>query len=126
MPVCLVEDLTIYLFGKRKGDIDMDKCRQQNCRNQRNMTRGYNRQAMGCKCEQSMNHSCNQSCNGYMDKYVCNEDCPDVLGDPINGMPIAMGYVPWQRFCNLYEECEAMYHGTIFHDLDLDFYGKRC
>ena len=105
----------------------MDRCRQQNYRNQRNMSRGCKQPTMNCGCEQMMNSSCNAGCNQYM-MHGCgkNEECPEVYDDPVAGMPLAMGYVPWQRFCNLYEECEALYHGTIFHDLDLDFVGKRC
>lgn len=41
--------------------------------------------------------------------------------------PIGMCYVPWQCFRNLYEnEFAALAHGTLFKELDLDFYGRSC
>ena len=41
--------------------------------------------------------------------------------------PIGMCYVPWQCFRNLYEnEFAALAHGTLFKELDLDFYGRGC
>ncbi|MBE5960748.1 MAG: spore coat associated protein CotJA [Lachnospiraceae bacterium] len=39
---------------------------------------------------------------------------------------LAMAYVPWQPFQNVYEDAEAHDIGTIFADLNLDFYGRRC
>jgi len=41
-------------------------------------------------------------------------------------MPIAMAYVPWQRF-KMYENLEEAYcNGTIFPDLNKPFLGRRC
>ncbi len=41
--------------------------------------------------------------------------------------PIGMCYVPWQCFRDLYEnEFVALAHGTIFKELDLEFYGRSC
>lgn len=42
------------------------------------------------------------------------------------GMPIAMAYVPWQRFENLYPLQQAYQNGTLFRELDLEFAGRRC
>ncbi|MBO4278122.1 MAG: spore coat associated protein CotJA [Clostridia bacterium] len=36
---------------------------------------------------------------------------------------LAMGYVPYQRFENLYDESKALTRGTLFACLDLPFYG---
>lgn len=52
-----------------------------------------------------------------------NKDC---CQRDMEGFPLAMAYVPWQSFCNLRDEHEAFRDGTIFKDLDLDFYGRRC
>lgn len=111
----------------------MDRSRQQYSRNQRMNTRncdqqnanyGYQRsrtEAMDCNCDQyPMNN------NQFVSNKPPVEDCPEMVKDQLKGMPLGMAYVPWQRFGNLYEECEALYYGTIFRDLDLDFYGKRC
>jgi hypothetical protein len=41
--------------------------------------------------------------------------------------PIGMCYVPWQCFRNLYEnEFQALANGTLFKELDLDWYGRGC
>lgn len=41
--------------------------------------------------------------------------------------PIGMCYVPWQCFRNLYEnEFVALANGTLFKELDLDWYGRSC
>ena len=44
----------------------------------------------------------------------------------LNGLPIAMAYVPWQSYCNLYSQQQALRNGTLFRELDLDFAGRRC
>ena len=38
---------------------------------------------------------------------------------------LAMAYVPYQRFENLYDEDKALERGTLFKDLDLPFYGGK-
>lgn len=41
--------------------------------------------------------------------------------------PLAMAYVQWQHFDNLYEDLEkAFMTGTIFPELDKPFTGRRC
>ena len=103
----------------------MERCRQQNNRCQRPNMRGGCQQRMTYQ-DVNMGSGCNKSCNQYMYDAMPMEECPGMGRDELEGMPLAMAYVPWQRFQNLYEECEAMYHGTIFRELDLDFCGKRC
>lgn len=53
-----------------------------------------------------------------------NEACGKC--DDMEGKALAMAYVPWQSFRKLYEVCEGFSKGTIFKELDLDFYGRRC
>ena len=38
--------------------------------------------------------------------------------------PLAMAYVPWQTWCNIYDAEKAFHHGTIFQELHLPFCGK--
>lgn len=38
--------------------------------------------------------------------------------------PIAMAYVPWQSFKDIYEPAKALMKGTIFKELDLPFTGN--
>lgn len=45
------------------------------------------------------------------------------MHDPISGMPIAMAYVPWQEWRNLYPAEKALCRGTIFEELDKQFLG---
>ncbi len=45
------------------------------------------------------------------------------MNDNLNDMPLAMAYVPWQTWGNLYEPCEALSQGTIFKELNLKFCG---
>lgn len=49
--------------------------------------------------------------------------CPG-HSDPLAGMPIAMAYVPWQCFHDVYEPDKALMYGTIFPELNKPFYGK--
>lgn len=42
---------------------------------------------------------------------------------PVDDMPLAMAYVPIQRFGNVYDLCKGFERGTIFPDLDKPFYG---
>ena len=44
--------------------------------------------------------------------------------DEVNGMTIAMAYVPWQDWENVYEPCKGLEVGTIFPELELPFYGR--
>lgn len=47
--------------------------------------------------------------------------CPH---DALQGLPIAMAYVPWQKWQNLYEHCKGFQRGTIFEDLTKPFHGR--
>lgn len=45
--------------------------------------------------------------------------------DALGQFPIAMAYVPWQRFGRTYDLSKALCAGTIFPELDKPFCGKR-
>ena len=45
--------------------------------------------------------------------------------DSLGQFPIAMAYVPWQRFGQTYDLSKALCAGTIFPELDKPFCGKR-
>lgn len=111
----------------------MDRSRQQYSRNQRMNTRNSYQQSANCGPQKSRNVTMDCDCeqypmnhNQFVSGNVPLEKCPEMVNDPLEGMPLAMAYVPWQKFCNLYDECEAIYKGTIFRELDLHFYGMRC
>lgn len=59
-------------------------------------------------------HSSNYENNCMSDNYRSD----------FNRMPVAMAYVPWQRFGRLYELDKALQTGTIFAELDKPFLGK--
>lgn len=45
--------------------------------------------------------------------------------DGLSQFPIAMVYVPWQRFSQTYELSKGLCAGTIFPELNKPFCGKR-
>lgn len=53
---------------------------------------------------------------------ISDDRCMDY---DIDAFPIAMAYVPWQKWQNIYDPHEALSAGTLFKDLDLRFYGVR-
>lgn len=50
---------------------------------------------------------------------------PAVCHDISDHMPLAMAYVPWQVWQNIYTVEKGFHCGTIFQDLNLPFHGKR-
>ena len=45
--------------------------------------------------------------------------------DSLGQFPLAMAYVPWQRFSQTYDLSKSLCVGTIFPELDKPFCGKR-
>ena len=77
----------------------------------------------GCKKEEKNEDYCGcavESMYREVKKHnvCCEEDMP--------GKALAMAYVPWQTWRKLYEVCEGFSTGTIFKELNLEFYGRRC
>ncbi len=53
---------------------------------------------------------------------------PNPEGRPFHAKdsrPLAMAYVPWQEYKDLYDPETAWKRGTLFQELDLAFAGKR-
>ena len=49
------------------------------------------------------------------------------IGTNIDKFPIAMAYVPWQKFDRMYDDLEKGYcNGTVFPELNKPFTGRRC
>lgn len=44
--------------------------------------------------------------------------------DSLYGMPLAMAYVPWQTWGEIYDVCEGFQTGTIFEELNKPFLGR--
>ncbi len=47
------------------------------------------------------------------------------MNESYRDLPLAMSYVPWQLWGDLYEERTALERGTAFPVLDLPFTGRR-
>lgn len=52
------------------------------------------------------------------------DGCPDTRDFFPEGTAIAMAYVPWQKWQDIYEPCKALEYGTIFQELNKPFLGK--
>lgn len=67
-----------------------------------------------------------QGCQGtYPSPSSCTSGCrnTDTIPDCLQDLPLAMAYVPWQEWGNLYELDKAFMIGTIFEDLSKPFRG---
>ncbi|MBQ2676478.1 MAG: spore coat associated protein CotJA [Clostridia bacterium] len=53
-----------------------------------------------------------------MDNGICKND--------IDNLPLAMAYVPCQKWEHIYDNDVALCRGTIFAKLDLPFLGRRA
>ena len=76
-----------------------------------------------CSNARTMNNACDSCENARMMHQ--HDDCGNSRRDELRGMPIAMGYVPWQNFGCTYEPMEGLHAGTIFPELEKPFYGRR-
>ena len=100
----------------------------QNCRNNNPYMRRAN-----CGCGNN-NNSCNSnSCMANNDGrnlsmsapvYRERSGCSD-RDDALDGMPIAMAYVPWQEWREICDLEKALCQGTIFQELNLEFLGRK-
>lgn len=77
-----------------------------------------------CGCGAAPAPASERSCGCSRDEI--DEGCMPSNNDPISGMRLAMAYVPWQDFRNIYSEEEGWCRGTIFAQLDLEFLARRC
>jgi hypothetical protein len=81
---------------------------------------GYNRGASPYKTPEPV-------CGDVVCGYTPEDHCGREGYEDIDRFPIGMCYVPWQCFRNLYEnEFVALANGTLFKELDLDWYGRGC
>ena len=95
------------------------------------------RPADNCGCNTPVRPADNCGCNTPArpaDNCGCNDNhhphgtagCNASRYDQLSGMALAMSYVPWQTFCQLYDLEDAICHGTIFKELDLNFMRGCC
>ena len=92
-------------------------------------------QESGCHPPEPCNNDCNPRVRSSMEERRGMEERPCECEtprhkncgchfDPLEDFALAMAYVPWQRWQNLFEPCKALQCGTIFEDLSKPFYGK--
>lgn len=79
-----------------------------NCRNP------YYRNRMQNSC-QNIENNCRKQ----------NDDC-GCINDDLDGMPLAMAYVPCQHWKGTYDPCKALNIGTIFPELNFPFMERSC
>lgn len=75
-------------------------------------------------CEASYQNSCSTPCQDSCKtsrREVSDREC--CTGIALDCMPVAMAYVPWTRWKNIYEAEKGFRRGTIFQDLDKPFHG---
>lgn len=89
----------------------------ENC-NYRNQNYRNRVQNPGCSRQ---NNSCQSN--------ACQSEASQNMGcgrSGVEAMPLAMSYVPWQRFRETYEPCKGLRAGTIFPELYLPFLERSC
>lgn len=52
------------------------------------------------------------------------DGCPDTRDFFPSDIPLAMAYVKWQEWQDIYEPCKALERGTLYQALDKPFTGK--
>ena len=55
----------------------------------------------------------------------CQQERPAQWDCRADEFPIAMAYVPWQKWKDIYEPSRALNVGSIFAELDKPFMGMR-
>ena len=115
------------------------------CANQRNTCGCNNAEARtGCNCvrNETINKSncgnetetrTNCGCNTTVVSETHNTACPrtvcttvHVVESCVDSYPVAMAYVPMQQWRELYDPATAISRGTIFRELDLEWYPTNC
>lgn len=75
---------------------------------------------MNCSCNNRNNMRCMGGMNGYREKPM---NVPCMEGENPPKKALAMAYVPWQKWGQIFDTCKALREGTIFPDLNPKFYG---
>ena len=77
-----------------------------------------NRRTMG-SYQNASNNSCGELGSELLDNHNhCDDDYADKC---IDKLPLAMAYVPFQKFRKVYDAATGLEHGTIFEELVLPF-----
>lgn len=74
-------------------------------------------------CRDNMEPTCRDNMKPYRHMHK-SEGCgcdKYETEDMLSGMPLAMAYVPWQEWQNVYDACAGLKKGTIFGELIYPF-----
>lgn len=58
------------------------------------------------------------------DECIRQETREITIRERFSDMPLAMAYVQWQEWCDIYEIDKGFHRGTIFAQLDKPFWGR--
>jgi hypothetical protein len=117
----------VITFYEQEGFF-MNVNRQNNCYSGRQGVRPVNviGASQGCNVTPVQGGGC---CGDTVIGNIIFGGCADAdcnKETTLSGCPIAMAYVPWQSYGNIYPLQQAIQRGTMFRELDLDFAGRRC
>lgn len=73
-----------------------------------------------CSCRQTPEYGRHASTQ-YISRPQATPCCD--REDSLDGMPLAMAYVPWQTWQRIYDAEKGFCRGTIFEELDKPFHG---
>ena len=76
-----------------------------------------------CGCRQTTDYG-RYSSTQYVSRPQATPCCD--REDSLDGMPLAMAYVPWQHWNKIYDLEKGLEVGTIFPELNKPFLGSRC
>ena len=68
--------------------------------------------------------NCRNNAMPYNNYRTMHTPAPMMRRDVWNDKALAMAYVPWQTWRDIYEVEKALHHGTIFCELDKPFLGR--
>lgn len=92
---------------------------------QNNMNRGFNSCRKNTTANMTRdNHSKCEQCRNTTETKPCIKDGCDIGKDHVDEMAPGMAFVPWQKWKDIYDICEAIEHGTIFKELDKPWRGR--
>lgn len=95
------------------------------------MSRRYSRPSGGCGCGNAQNDMDDQNADCCKCKpggeVQTDNSCTSCANDnKLKGLPLAMAYVPMQEWEDIYDDENALVHGTLFKALDLPWYQSSC
>ncbi|MFQ9985532.1 MAG: spore coat associated protein CotJA [Lachnospiraceae bacterium] len=103
-------------FGRTAGRTDRGNMASNQNREAAPFARNREQRTFSAPCRE----------HAHTHRHCCHLACPNTDDQAsFSCYSVAMGYVPWQMFRNVFEPEKGFSRGTIFQDLDLPFLGNR-